>query len=69
MIILFNDLGEEIKGSTQIVRLIKTNRHIKTMVIISLLYLNNLRPEAIANLDYFFYWDLSKHEKDHSKKS
>jgi len=51
-IILIDDLSEEIKGSIQISRLLKTNRHMKCMVIISSQYLNDLKPDAIANLDY-----------------
>jgi hypothetical protein len=69
-VFIFDDLSEEIRASTQIASLLKTNRHYKSKVIICSQYLNDLRPEAISNLDYLLMFrkiPVKKVEEVHQK--
>lgn len=51
-LIILDDLSSELKYPS-ITSLLKKNRHFKCKVIISSQYLNDLKPEALKQLDYF----------------
>ncbi len=51
IVFVFDDLSTELR-SPSISRLMKTNRHYKSKVLLSSQYLHDLKPESIRQLDY-----------------
>jgi len=61
-VFIFDDLGDTLRNSA-VNTLLKTNFHYKSKVIISSQYLNDLKPEAIKNLDYVLIFGSNSKEK------
>ena len=51
-LIIFDDLANEIRGSTSLKTLLKKNRHILCKTIIASQHINDLDPQSINQLDY-----------------
>jgi hypothetical protein len=62
MFFIFDDLSSQMRLPS-LSKLIKTNRHYKSKVIISSQYSNDLQPEVIKNLDYLLLFGRNKIEK------
>jgi hypothetical protein len=61
-IIILDDLSTELK-SKSVERLLKMNRHIRSKVLISSQYLNDLKPESRKQMDYFIIFGSQNKEK------
>lgn len=61
-LIILDDLSTELK-SKSVEALLKKNRHLKSKVIISSQYLNDLRPESRKQMDYFLIFKGQNKEK------
>jgi len=61
-VFIFDDLGESLRNSA-VNDLLKTNFHYKAKVIISSQYLNDLKPEALKQLDYVLVFQGNSEKK------
>lgn len=61
-IIVLDDLGDTMRNKA-VTQLLKTNRHYKTMVILSSQSLNDLQPSALLQLDYMLVFGRTPVEK------
>lgn len=53
-IIILDDLGDELQKNSSISKLLKMNRHIKSMVLVSSQYWTDLPSDARQNLNFIF---------------
>jgi hypothetical protein len=62
-LIIFDDLANEIRGSTSLKTLLKKNRHILCKTIIASQHINDLDPQSINQLDYVFLFKSHNDDK------
>ena len=62
-IFVFDDLSNEIRTSASLKKLLKTNRHLLSKVIISSQWVNDLEPQCINQLDYVFLFKSHNDDK------
>lgn len=61
-VFIFDDLSNAMRHKV-IAKLLKTNRHYKSKVIISSQYLNDLDPQSLKQLDYYLVFPANAQEK------